>query len=243
MTGAQRALELAYDLRSEALGKIAARAPAALGGQEPQAVTKIAGDMELLLASDVIYSQRVAPLIQRALSAASIRGGAIASSHSLPNLGWLEPSTVETRISGKSSTAPANTPVTGNHGSTLTGTGAVSGGQTKPLSPSSPTKVTVAADLAFKVTFKNIGSFQEAHVPVTLTVSVFGKRKFQRTEHVSSINPDETHTVSFANLQLTPSAFAGQATVNVVVGRVPGEHYLTDNHASYPVFFSLSSGG
>ena len=133
--------------------------------------------------------------------------------------------------------------VTGNHGSTLTGTGAVSGGQTKPLSPSSPTKVTVAADLAFKVTFKNIGSFQEAHVPVTLTVSVFGKRKFQRTEHVSSINPDETHTVSFANLQLTPSAFAGQATVNVVVGRVPGEHYLTDNHASYPVFFSLSSGG
>ena len=30
-------------------------------GQEPQAVAKIAGDMEIFLASDVLYSQRVAP--------------------------------------------------------------------------------------------------------------------------------------------------------------------------------------
>jgi hypothetical protein len=132
---------------------------------------------------------------------------------------------------------------TGNHGSALSGTEAVSGGQTKTLTETGPTTVNVAADLAFKVTFQNIGSFQEAQVPVTLTISVFNKQKFQKTQHVSSINPQEKKTVSFSNLQLAPSAFAGQATVSVVVGKVPGETYLANNHASYPVFFSLSSGG
>ena len=133
--------------------------------------------------------------------------------------------------------------VTGNHGSELSGTEAVSSGQTKPLTESSPTTVNVAADLVFKVTFKNIGSYQEAHVPVTLTVSVFGKQKFQKTDYVKSIDPQEAKTVSFTNLQLSPSTFAGQATVNVVVGKVPGETFLTNNHASYPVFFSIPSGG
>jgi hypothetical protein len=133
--------------------------------------------------------------------------------------------------------------VTGNHGSTLIGTDAVSGGTTKTLNPSGPTTVNVSADLAFKVTFQNIGSYQEAHVPVTLTVSVFQKQKFQKTEHVASINPQEKKTVSFTNLGLPSSAFAAQATVTVVIGKVPGEHDLSDNRASYPVFFSLTSGG
>jgi len=133
--------------------------------------------------------------------------------------------------------------VTGNHGSTLIGTEAVSGGQTKPLTESGPTTVDVAADLTFKVTFKNIGSFQEAHVPVTLTVNVFQKQALSKTVPVQSINPGQTKTVSFANLTLPPSAFGANATVSVVVGKVPGEHFLGDNHASYPVFFSLPSGG
>ena len=46
----------------------------ALGGQAKQASTLIAGDMEIFLASDVIYSQRVAPLIQQTLAADGIQG-------------------------------------------------------------------------------------------------------------------------------------------------------------------------
>ena len=143
------------------------------------------------------------------------------------------------RLTGTS----ASGQTTGNHGSALLGTEAVSGGQTKTLTQSGPTTVNVAADLAFKVTVENSGDFQEASVPVTLTISVFNKQKFQKTVHISSINPQEKKTVSFTNLQLSPSAFAGQATVNVVVGKVPEETSLSNNHASYPVFFSLSSGG
>ena len=133
--------------------------------------------------------------------------------------------------------------VSGNHGSTLEGTTAVSSGQTKTLSTSSPTTVDVSADLVFKVQFKNIGDYTQRTIPVTLTVNVFNKRVATKKETVTTIASHETKTVTFTNLQLPPSAFGANATVDVVVGQVPGEHYLGDNHASYPVFFSLPSNG
>jgi acetaldehyde dehydrogenase (acetylating) len=62
------------------------------------------------------------------------------------------------------------------------------------------------------------------------------------TEHISSIASKQTQTVTFSNLDLS-KAFSSQAIVQVVVGKVKGETILTNNHQSYPVFFSLSSGG
>jgi hypothetical protein len=50
--------------------------------------------------------------------------------------------------------------------------------------------------------------------------------------------------VSFRNLDLPTQAFAAtNAIVHVEVGKVRGEKNLDNNHASYPVFFSLPSGG
>jgi hypothetical protein len=141
------------------------------------------------------------------------------------------------------STTPSGK-VTGVHGSELLSTEAVSSGQTKTLTVSSPTTVDVAADLAFKVSFKNSGNFEERNVPVTLSVSVFGKSvlKPTPTKKVLVIEKGETKTVSFGSLQLPPSAFGANATVTVSVGKVPGETRTENNKASYPVFFSLPSG-
>ena len=50
--------------------------------------------MELLLASDVIYAERVAPLIEQALASAGITGQTVASSAFLPDVSWLVPQTV-----------------------------------------------------------------------------------------------------------------------------------------------------
>jgi hypothetical protein len=50
-------------------------------------------------------------------------------------------------------------------------------------------------------------------------------------------------TVTFGNLNLPPSAFGANATVDVAVGKVPGEVRVSNNKASYPVFFSLPSNG
>jgi hypothetical protein len=133
--------------------------------------------------------------------------------------------------------------VTGIHGSELVSTEAVSGDQTKTLTVSSPTTVDVAANLAFKVTFKNGGNFREVKIPVTLEVSVFQKSVFSKTQTVPSIDKGETTTVSFTSLDLPPSAFGANATVRVEVGKVRGEKNLSNNRASYPVFFSLPSNG
>ncbi len=62
--------------------------------------------MEIFLASDVIYSQRVAPLIQQALAADGISGLTTASTRFLPNIGWLEASTVAARLTGEAARAP-----------------------------------------------------------------------------------------------------------------------------------------
>jgi hypothetical protein len=113
----------------------------------------------------------------------------------------------------------------------------------KQLSTSAPTTVDVGANLAFKVTFTDAGNFQETQVPVTLTVSVFGKNVLTKNQTVKSIAPRQTTSVSFGNLDLPTSAFGANARIKVEIGKVPGEKNLANNTASYSVFFSLPSGG
>ena len=47
-------------------------------------------------------------------------------------------------------------------------------------------------------------------------------------------------TVDFTNFDLPPSAFGQRATITVKVGKVPGETNLSNNSATYTVFFTLS---
>ena len=84
MSGAQRDLLLALDFRTEGVAKVASLVRTALGGQAKQASTLIAGDMEIFLASDVIYSQRVAPLIQQTLTSNGIQGQSTTPATSCP---------------------------------------------------------------------------------------------------------------------------------------------------------------
>ena len=74
MEGAQRAFLMAMNLREEGMNKLDQHVSQALGGQAKQASALIAGDMEIFLASDVLFSQRVVPLIEQTLSSNSIHG-------------------------------------------------------------------------------------------------------------------------------------------------------------------------
>ena len=78
MAEAQDNLLLALQpARRRASRKIADEIPAAQGRGQPAAAarsTQIAGQMQAFLASDVVYSQRVAPLIKEALDDAGIDG-------------------------------------------------------------------------------------------------------------------------------------------------------------------------
>ncbi len=75
MRPAQQNLELVLNLRAQALTAIAEKLATAQGrGAQAEAATaEIAGQMQAFLASDVVYSQRTAPLIKQALDEAGDR--------------------------------------------------------------------------------------------------------------------------------------------------------------------------
>ncbi len=203
---------------------------------------RLAAQAQLLSASDLVWANLFRLPATETLKRLGIRGVIAPPSQIVTNPEVISAHSFDEVYSRLSATNSSGQ-VTGVHGSELLSTQAVSSGQSKTLTTSGPTTVDVAADLKFKVSFKNAGNFQEVNVPVTLTVNVFGKKVLNQTKHVASIQQGQTLTVSFANLNLPPTAFGANATVNVVVGKVPGEQDVSNNHASYFVFFKLPSGG
>jgi hypothetical protein len=206
----------------------------------PQVADLLAKQAQLLSASDLVWAELFRLPATETLTRLGVKGVIAPPSQIVSNPEVISAHSFEEVYSRLKATNTSGK-VTGVHGSELVGTEAVSGGQTTTLAPSSsvPTKVNVAADLVFKVSFKNSGNFQEVKVPVTLTVTVSNKTVVHQKKLVLSIQKGQTAAVSFANLGLPNSAFGAQATVHVEVGKVPGETNLANNGASYPVFFSL----
>jgi hypothetical protein len=229
MSEAQRNLLLALDLRVEAITKIGALLPTALGGQSAQAAPKIAGDMEMFLASDVIYSQRVAPLIQQVLGENSIQAST-APSRSLPNLGWLETNAVVERLTGQGKSGTSSTVSPGTHGSALIGTAV----GTNNLAPE-PTLNHIAGggSPTFTVTVENTGESAESNVKVEVEVTTAGKAR--KASHTI----DSTQPGSKVNVEIpisgVPLGVASKIQVNVVP--VPGETNAENNKSTYLAIF------
>jgi hypothetical protein len=229
MAGAQRNFTLTQNLRVEGLTKVAAQLPTALGAQGKQANTLIAGDMEIFLASDVIYSQRVAPLIQQTLASNGVHGVATASSHFLPNLGWLDPATAESRITGKGATASA--PVTGNHGSALKG---VSVGPTALEGEPTLNHITGGGGPpTFTVQVENSGEFPETNVKVNVAVTAGGKQ-ITASHVIEKTEPGKTASV---DIPVTGIPLGAAAKIEVNIAAVPGESDLENNKGTFLAVF------
>lgn len=231
MNAAQHNLTLVLNLRAEALAKIASLVRTALGGQGKQASTLIAGAMEMPLASDVIYSQRVAPLIQEALAAGGVHGQSTASTQFVPNLGWLDPSTVEQRLTGKSSGSAQSSQIApGTHGSALTG---VSVGSTT-LEPSPALNhISGGSNPTFTVAVEDSGSNAETNVAVEVAVTAGGKQ-YKRVRTINKTEPGVTSKVDIP-VEGVPLGVAASITVNVKP--VPGEVSTENNKGTYLAVF------
>ena len=182
MVAAQRDLVTALGLRYDALQGIAAQMSTALGvsGNQTEAIRLIAGDMETLLGSDVLYAQRVAPLIDEALAKAGITGMSAAASEFLPDVNWEIPEQVAYRILGFVPAALCSSPgaaICGGTGSgspghelvsvTVPSLGQLQGGAT------TYTKIPyTAAGVTFVLTVLNTGS---ERVPGVMTKLFFTK--------------------------------------------------------------------
>jgi hypothetical protein len=217
MDSAQRDLLLALDLRSEGVEKVANLLRTALGGQAKQASTTIAGDMENFLASDVIYSQRVAPLIEQTLKAGGAEGQTVASTHFLPNIGWLEPSTVQSRITGQSaSSSQSGETLTGHHGSALKG---VSVGASTLEPEPALNHISGGGNPTFTARVENAGEFPETNVKVDVSITAGGK-KFAASGTIGKTEPGKTASVE---IPVTGVPLSAAAKVEVQVEPVPGE--------------------
>ncbi len=231
MNSAQGDLLLVLDLRVEGVEKVSKKVPTALGSQSKQASTEIAGDMESFLASDVVYSQRVAPLIQQTLTGAGITEQTLTTSNFLPNIGWLEPATVMARLSGGKSSSSSNGPLApGTHGSALIG---VSVGSTTLQPAPTVNHVSGGANPTFTVMVEDSGSNSETNVKVEVTVTSGGKQ----TKGSHTINKTEPGTTVPVDIPLEGVTLNVASSVAVNIQPVPGETNVENNKGTYNVVF------
>lgn len=244
---AQRDLELAMNLRAEALRVIASKIPAAKAdaGTADAAISEIAGQLGAFLASDVVISQRTKPLIDEALRDKGVSGAEVNAPRTITDPTVIDKAVVATALgsgggsggsgggggvtSGEVRDRSQDTPSDANvtHGTNLVGasvgdTGLEAGGS-----------ATVSGrDLSVEV--QNSGEADETNIEVGATFTPSGGGtavSFKRT--VRSIAQGQSQTVE---LPLPTSIRSGQAGELVVkVGGVPGETKLDNNEATYTV--------
>ncbi|MFI5025933.1 MAG: CARDB domain-containing protein [Solirubrobacterales bacterium] len=225
MSDAQRTLELVYELRSAAVGEIAEQMSTALGdvGSE-KAMAAITRQMQVLMASDVLYAEVVRPEIDGVLADNGIEDSDVPESVFVPEgTKWLDEATVAAALGSVSGATSTSTP--GVHGLGLIGT-SLNGTE---LVAESATGVVSEGTPEVEVEVQNLGESTENGITVSVTVN--GGNTLQET--IDTLAAGESSTVS---IPLTPAP-KGEATLEVDVAMVPGEEFSENNKATYTVTF------
>lgn len=242
MSGAQSDLELLLSLRRDGVAKVADQIQTALGGTAGAgtAVDGIAGQMQAFNASDVIYSQRVAPLILKGLKddgiAASYDGTAgeqvLPYADFLPDISWMSPDYVAGQLGAASaSSRTTGTAAPGLHGHQLD---SVSVGGVD-LTSTGSNRIPASPPPTFTVTFTNGGENDETNVRVTVEVTGSSGTPIRAQAIVPNTTAGEQATAD-VQLRSSPST-SGSSTIRVTVEEVPGEEALDNNTASYTALF------
>jgi hypothetical protein len=229
MAAAQQNLLLTFNLRVEGMTKLTTLVPAALGGKAKQTSPQIAGAMQIFLASDVIYSQRVVPFIQETLASAGITGLSTAPSRFLPNIGWLETDTVASRLAGESSSQSTQT-LSGHHGSALVGVSA--GGKELEAEPAI-NHISGSGTPTVTATVENAGEFVEPNVKVDVTVTAAGKQ-YKGSGVIPKTEPGKRTNVE---IPISGVPLGQAAKIEVQVEPVPGETNHEGTKATYLAIF------
>jgi hypothetical protein len=235
---AHRNLLLTLDMRASGVGKIAGQLRTALadGDQASAAVTQIAAQMQQFLASDVIYDTRVIPFIQQTLDEKEIGGQDLADSQFLPNLTWLQPDTVGERLGsagGDGAAATDEEPAPGLHGHGLV---SVAVGDTTLQPGETANRIPAGSDIAFTVTVANQGENDERNVNVQVRIRGDGGRPLTARRRIDQTTAGANAEVTIPLAQAPP--IGTPVTIDVSVGRVPGEEKVDNNRQSYTAIFT-----
>ncbi len=248
MVGAQRWFVEALGFRYQALQGIAADIRDALGANSGQsnAINLIAGQMESLLTSDVIYAERVKPLIEQALASAGISGQTTDASVFLPDVGWLQPQLVATRILGYVPSSLGGSTSAGTPGHLLAAVSvqAASGTSTALSNSGLNTFAYTPAGITFVLNVQNSGTVIEHAVAtkISFTKSGLDTACLTSTATIAETKPGLSYNsaIVFAPSSCTNlSAFFNvplRMTAEVVP--LPGETNKSNNYLSYLVEFT-----
>jgi hypothetical protein len=232
MSEAKRYLIETLEFRRDGLTEISTLIGQALGDRNPESATEqIAANMQMFLASDVIYSQRAYAFMRDAIKRNDIAGVSIPASQFLPSLDWLDPAIVDDVLSRARGGGTSNAAVApGLHGTGITAVTALPSGE--PLVEGSPNSLSGVKTIAVDV--QNQGENVERSVVVTLQISGAGST-IRLQETIPSIAAGETKKVTIP-ITRTPAKGA-TATLKIDVRRVPGEENTDNNRKSFEVTF------
>lgn len=230
---AQSALELAFELRRDALRSIARDLHTALGREgRGQAITRIAGQMQAFLASDVLFSQRAFPEIQTALRSERITDVRVPQSRFLPDVDWLTTTRVAEALAKVRAKTGARDATPGVHGMGLVRALATPGDIL--LNSAAPNTVRRGRLPGLKIEVQNQGESDETDVVVSVRVTG-GNRPIDLQRTIARIAAQETRTVA---IPLSPAPSSGrEVRVTVAVEPVAGEKVTDNNEATYSVTF------
>lgn len=241
MKSAQSNLELLLSLRRDGVANVADEIQTALGGTAGAgtAVDAIAGQMQAFNASDVIYSQRVAPLILKGLKddgiAASYDGTAgeqvLPYADFLPDISWMSPDYVAQQLGASTSTGrTTGTPAPGLHGHQIDSV-SVSG---VDLTTDGSNRIPASPPPTFVVNFTNGGENDETNVRVTVEITG-SDTPIRASTIVPNTTAGEAATAN-VTMRSSPST-SGASEIRVTVEQVPGEETLDNNVATYSALF------
>jgi hypothetical protein len=235
LNDAQRYLIQTLEFRRDGIANIATQLRTALGDQGRQAaMNNIAAQMRNFDASDVIFSQRFVPEFQKQFRSQGLSDVQPPKSAFLPDIAWLDPTTVADRISRIRGGGSASGPVApGLHGTSLDSVVVKPGGQT--LSTSSAVAIPASANTSFDVQVTNGGDNDETNVTVRITITGAGK-PIVTEQKIATLPKGTPQTVNVALSQTPPTGQPVKITVQVLP--VPGEKNLTNNKATYPAIFT-----
>jgi len=219
-------------LRRDGIADVAKQIQKATGSSaSTDADNQIATDMARFLASDVLYKTEVGPKIAAALHAAGIpvgpNGETIEAGQFLPDLSWLSPSFIGSKLGASSAPSSGGKVAPGPHGHSLDSV-SVSG---TTLQTGSTNTIPASPPPTFMVGITNSGQSNESNVVVKVEISgtnITGQTSIPQTTAGQS---------TMANVTLPTSPPKGNYTVKVTVQPVPGEKNTANNSLSFPVTF------
>ncbi len=235
LAGAQSQVILSYEYRGDAISTVAEQLPKALGNSGAKKATKvIAEQMQVLLASDVIFAMARGEIEQELADQEIVVDGGVPESVFLPmggnNPDWLDLTTVQDALAGAGTGGGSNLANCQDdgltHGLGLVSTTALPGSVV--LQPDTPTSV--AADgLEFEIAVMNQGETAESGIKVSLSGDFTGNQT------IPSIESQETQTVT---IRPNPAPSPGDTgSVTVTVDTVCGEQVDTNNESAYQLTF------